>query len=564
MALREYTATFDKAEIADFRVTPEEIEAAVAAVEPEFLDAIAAAAEAIEDFHRRQLPQSWFTTQPGGIFLGQKVTPVGRAGIYVPGGRARYPSSVLMTAIPAIVAGVEEIVMVVPPAADGSVNPYTLAAAAEVGVDEIYRVGGAQAVAALAYGTDSIPRVDKIVGPGNAYVTAAKKLVMGDVGIDMLAGPSEVLVLADESAVPAFIAIDLMAQAEHDPRAATYLVTTDPELPGFVDEAIAMLLEESPRGDITARSLADNGVVIVCPDVISALEVSNFIAPEHLEVHMSEPVRAARQHQERRRDLPRPVDAGERRRLRGRPQPRAAHRRHRALLKPAVGRRLRQEVQRAVVQRRGARDPTPTSCSRSPAKRASGPTDAPCRCASRRSPRWKPRSPTKRVASSGRRPSVSARARRAGALRRQRGQGRGHPREQREPGNLPAELVARLAKRLPEFAFNRYPDPTARELRALIAEANGLDVENVLLGNGGDELIFDLLLAWGGPGRTILDMPPTFSMYGIDAQVTGTDDRAHPAPGRLLGRSRRRARAARARRHRHRGRSPTPTTPRAG
>jgi histidinol dehydrogenase len=288
-ALREYTATFDKAEIAEFRVTPEEIEAAVAAVEPEFLDAIAAAAEAIEDFHRRQLPQSWFTTQPGGIFLGQKVTPIGRAGIYVPGGRAKYPSSVLMTAIPATVAGVDEIVMVVPPAADGTVNPYTLAAAAEAGVDEIYRVGGAQAVAALAYGTASIPRVDKIVGPGNAYVTAAKKLVMGDVGIDMLAGPSEVLILADESAVPAFIAIDLMAQAEHDPRAATYLVTTDPELPGFVEEAIAMLLEESPRSEITARSLADNGLVVVCPDVASALDVSNFIAPEHLEVQMSEP-----------------------------------------------------------------------------------------------------------------------------------------------------------------------------------------------------------------------------------------------------------------------------------
>jgi len=289
VALREYTATLDKAEIADFRVSAEEIEAAVAAVEPEFLDAITAAAEAIEDFHRRQLPQSWFTTQEGGIFLGQKVTPVRRAGIYVPGGRAKYPSSVLMTAIPASVAGVEEIVMVVPPAADGTVNPYTLAAAAEVGVDEIYRVGGAQAIAALAYGTDSIARVDKIVGPGNAYVTAAKKLVMGEVGIDMLAGPSEVLVLADETAIPAFIAIDLMAQAEHDPRAATYLVTTDPELPELVDEAIELLLRESPRGDITARSLADNGLVIVCPDVESALETSNLIAPEHLEVHMSEP-----------------------------------------------------------------------------------------------------------------------------------------------------------------------------------------------------------------------------------------------------------------------------------
>ena len=288
-ALREYTANFDKVELSDFLVTREEIEAAVAAVEPEFLDAIASAAGAIEDFHKRQLPQSWFTTQDGGVFLGQKVTPIRRVGIYVPGGRAKYPSSVLMCAIPAMVAGVEEIAMVVPPAADGSVNPYTLAAAAEVGVDEIYKVGGAQAVAALAYGTDSIPRVDKVVGPGNAYVTAAKKLVMGDVGIDMLAGPSEVLILADETAVPAFVAIDLMAQAEHDPRAATYLVTTDPELPGLVEDALRILLEESPRGVITERALTDNGVIVVCPDIVAALDTADLIAPEHLEVQMSEP-----------------------------------------------------------------------------------------------------------------------------------------------------------------------------------------------------------------------------------------------------------------------------------
>lgn len=288
-AVREYTLSFDKVELADFLVTPEEIEAAVAMVEPEFLEAISVAAAAIEDFHKRQLQQSWFTTQPGGIFLGQKVTPIRRVGIYVPGGRAKYPSSVLMNAIPAIVAGVEEIAMVVPPAADGSVNPYTLAAAAEAGVDEIYRIGGAQAVAALAYGTEQIPRVDKVVGPGNAYVTAAKKLVMGDVGIDMLAGPSEVLILADETAVPAFVAIDLMAQAEHDPRAATYLVTTDSELPDLVEEALQILINESPRGEITARSLTDNGVVIVCPDVVTALETSDLIAPEHLEVQMAEP-----------------------------------------------------------------------------------------------------------------------------------------------------------------------------------------------------------------------------------------------------------------------------------
>ena len=289
VALREYTLNFDKAAIESFLVTPEEIEAAVAAVEPEFLDALSAAAGAIEDFHRRQVPQSWFTTQEGGIFLGQKVTPLRRVGIYVPGGRAKYPSSVLMNAIPAFVAGVDEVAMVVPPAADGSVNPYTLAAAAEAGVDEIYKVGGAQAVAALAYGTDSIARVDKVVGPGNAYVTAAKKLVMGDVGIDMLAGPSEVLVLADESAVPAFVAIDLMAQAEHDPRAATYLVTTDPGLPDLVEEALAALIAESPRGEITARSLADNGLIVVCPDVVAALDTVDLIAPEHLEVQMTDP-----------------------------------------------------------------------------------------------------------------------------------------------------------------------------------------------------------------------------------------------------------------------------------
>ncbi len=289
VALREYTANLDKADVEEFRVSEAEIDAALAVVGDEFQEAIAAAAGAIQDFHARQVPQSWFTTQEGGVFLGQKVTPIRRVGIYVPGGRACYPSSVLMNAIPAIVAGVGEIAMVVPPAADGTVNPYTLAAAAEVGVDEIYKVGGAQAVAALAYGTETIPSVDKITGPGNAYVTAAKKLVMGDVGIDMLAGPSEVCILADESAVPAFVAIDLMAQAEHDPRASTYLVTTDPELPDAVADALHVLLAESPRGDITERALIDNGLVVVCSDIVAALDTVDLIAPEHLEIQMTDP-----------------------------------------------------------------------------------------------------------------------------------------------------------------------------------------------------------------------------------------------------------------------------------
>jgi histidinol dehydrogenase len=289
-ALRDFTRQFDGVDIEDMRVGADEVDRAVAEVPEEFRDAIALAADSIEDFHRRQVPNSWFTTQEGGVFLGVKVTPLRRVGIYVPGGRACYPSSVLMNAIPAQVAGVEEIAMVVPPAADGSVSPYVFAAARQVGITEIYRVGGAQAIAALAYGTKSIPRVEKITGPGNAYVTAAKKLVVGDVGIDMLAGPSEVLVLADETAEPALVAIDLMAQAEHDPGASAFLVTTDAELPDLVDEALEVLLADAPRASVIRLSLSDNGRVIVVPDVSAALDVANEIAPEHLEVMMADPL----------------------------------------------------------------------------------------------------------------------------------------------------------------------------------------------------------------------------------------------------------------------------------
>ena len=288
-ALRDLTEQFDHVVVGDLAVTEEEINSALDEVTDEFKEAIATAAIAIEEFHRRQVPQSWFTTDEGGIFLGQKVTPIRRVGIYVPGGRACYPSSVLMNAIPAIVAGVEEIAMVVPPGPDGRVNPHVLAAAFEAGVTEIYKVGGAQAIAALAYGTQSIPRVDKITGPGNAYVTAAKKLVMGECGIDMLAGPSEVLVLADETAEPGFVAIDLMAQAEHDPRAATYLVTTDPALADDVEAALQDLLTDAPRAEVIRRSLIDNGVIVLCPDLDVAIDAANLIAPEHLEVMVADP-----------------------------------------------------------------------------------------------------------------------------------------------------------------------------------------------------------------------------------------------------------------------------------
>ena len=318
-ALREYTAQFDKV---DARRLPRDARARSSrrrvGASAEFLDAIARRPARSRTSTSGRCRRSWFTAQEGGVFLGQKVTPIRRVGIYVPGGRASYPSSVLMNAIPAIVAGVDEIAMVVPPAADGTVNPYTLAAAAEAGVDEIYKVGGAQAVAALAYGTDTIPRVDKITGPGNAYVTAAKKLVMGDVGIDMLAGPSEVLILADETAVPAFVAIDLMAQAEHDPRAATYLVTTDPELPDDVEEALECC-SRSRRAATSPRARSPTTASSSSAPTSSPRSTpSDLIAPEHLEVHDGRAVRPARLDPQRRRDLPRPVDARERRRLRRR------------------------------------------------------------------------------------------------------------------------------------------------------------------------------------------------------------------------------------------------------
>ena len=292
-ALFEYGEKFDgvsKDMLGDLRVTQAEIDAAFTQVDKSLISALMFSAEQIRDFHLRQVRQSWFTTQQGGIFLGSKVTPLARVGIYVPGGRAQYPSTVLMNTLPAVCAGVEDIVMVAPPQKDGSISPYTLVAASIAGVSEIYKVGGAQAVAALAYGTDSIAPVDKIVGPGNAYVAAAKKLVSGDVGIDMIAGPSEVLVLADETSIPAFVAIDMMAQAEHDPRAATYLVTTDPDMVEMVEQSIDILMEDSTRAEITTASLRDNGVAIVCADTADALAASDFIAPEHLEVHMEHPL----------------------------------------------------------------------------------------------------------------------------------------------------------------------------------------------------------------------------------------------------------------------------------
>ena len=285
-AVRDYCQRFDGVELQSFRLPQEQIDAALEGLDPAFVAALEKAARQIREFHQREVEQSWFTTRPDGTMLGVKVTPLAAAGIYVPGGRAQYPSTVLMNAIPAKVAGVKRVVMVTPPQKDGLISPYTLAAAKLGGVDEIYMVGGAQAVAALAYGTETIPRVDKITGPGNAFVAAAKQIVSGDVGIDMVAGPSEVCVLADATAKPMVVAADLMAQAEHDPLAACYLVTFSDAYADAVEAAIQVHLADSTRADITRTSLDDHGLIVVCTSMDQALEAVNVIAPEHLEMHV--------------------------------------------------------------------------------------------------------------------------------------------------------------------------------------------------------------------------------------------------------------------------------------
>ena len=286
-ALRDFTAKFDGVEVKDFRVPQETIDAAAAQCDAKTVAALEHAAKQIREFHERQKQQSWIATRENGAIVGAKVTPLESVGIYVPGGRALYPSTVLMNAIPASVAGVERIACVTPPSKDGSLDSAILAACKIAGVTEIYSVGGAQAVGALAYGTETIEPVAKITGPGNAYVAAAKKIVSGDVGIDMIAGPSEVCVVADETALPELVAIDLMAQAEHDPLASCYLVTFSAEYADAVEAAIEKHMEGSTRAEITTASLTNKGLIIVCPDTETALNTVNIIAPEHLELHLS-------------------------------------------------------------------------------------------------------------------------------------------------------------------------------------------------------------------------------------------------------------------------------------
>ena len=291
-ALFQYTKDFDKADInaSNIKVTEEEIKEAYDRLEnPELVQVIRRSLKNIKEYHEKQKQYSWFDSKPDGSILGQKVTPLSRVGVYVPGGKAAYPSSVLMNVIPAKVAGVEQIVMVTPPGKDGKVNPNTLVAANEAGVDVIYKVGGAQAIAALAYGTESITKVDKIGGPGNIYVALAKKAVFGYVSIDSVAGPSEILVLADETANPRYVAADLLSQAEHDELASAILVTTSEELANKVSEYVDMFVSKLKRKEILQKSLDNYGYILVTDTMQAAIDTANDIASEHLEIVTKNP-----------------------------------------------------------------------------------------------------------------------------------------------------------------------------------------------------------------------------------------------------------------------------------
>ncbi len=290
-ALLHYTEEFDARTLTSdqLRVKGAELDAAYQQVSQELLSAIQLAARNIEAFHRQRLPKSWVNFGEDEVVLGKRYTPVDRAGIYVPGGRACYPSTVLMNAIPAKVAGVPRLVMVTPPGEDQHLNAAVLVAAQEAGVAEIYRVGGAQAIAALAHGTETIPKVDVITGPGNIYVMLAKKLVYGTVGIDSLAGPSEVLIIADQDANPSHVATDLLAQAEHDPMAAAILITTDDQLAAAVQEEVQRQLLDHPRRLLTEKAIAHYGLIILVDSLEQAAHLSNQFAPEHLELEVAEP-----------------------------------------------------------------------------------------------------------------------------------------------------------------------------------------------------------------------------------------------------------------------------------
>ncbi len=510
-ALIEYTRRFDRwspGTAADLEVKPAACREALARIGPEERAALEIAAERIRGYHAHQHLQGWRVEDEDGTMLGQQVTALDRVGLYVPGGKAAYPSSVLMNAVAAKVAGVPELVMVFP-TPEGTANDHVLAAASLAGVDRVYRVGGAQAVGALAFGTRSIPAVDKIVGPGNAYVAAAKRRVFGRVGIDMVAGPSEILVIADATANADWVAMDLFSQAEHDEIAQSILLTPDAALAERVLASMRLALPEMPRRAIIEASLANRGALIVVRDLDEACAIANRIAPEHLELAVADPDALLPRDSPRRCHLHGALFVGVARRLLRGTQPRAADFTHGALF--FATRRLRFPETLEPHSRRARRG--------GPARRDGGDARA------RRGP-------------------GSARAQRGDALRGiELKFAAGWVRDEiraltayhvapaaglvkldamENPYRLPRGLADELGRHLARVAINRYPDPEAAGLKAALREAMAIPGSlDVVLGNGSDEILQMIAVALAKPGSSMLSLEPSFAMYRLSAISAG-------------------------------------------
>lgn len=553
-AVCDFTARFDGARLSPekMEVRESEIEAAYNKVDAGFLKALRLARGNIEDFHRRQLQNSWFTSKGDGVLLGQLLRPLARVGIYVPGGKASYPSSVLMNALPARVAGVEEVIMVTPPDKNGEVSPYTLVAAAEAGVHRIFKVGGAQAVAALAYGTEIIPKVDKITGPGNIYVTLAKRQVYGEVDIDMLAGPSEVLVIADSSADARFAAADLLSQAEHDEMASAILLTPDRELAEQVKREIVLQVEDLSRRDVISRSLSRHGAIILTSSLEEAFDIANRFAPEHLELVIENPFAwlgrvknagsvfvgpysteplgdylAGPNHilptgGTARFYSPVGVDtfvkksglvAYSKQGLAGVGENVIKLAEVEGLTAHASAVRIRMEALRLGMP--GIKSSMPggldtgtlfdSSTFKVPALEKSGSTfgkDTKVEFDASTLAREDLRSLVPYE------PQVYDEVVKLDA--------------NENPFDFPKEILEKALGEIGGQTFSRYPDPLAESLREKLAEYSGVPADCILAGNGSDELILTLLLAFASGGRVLINAP-TFSMYEVHSRIAAAE-----------------------------------------
>ena len=559
-AVLEYTARFDRLRadsVAELEITAAEMRAAFAALPPAERAALEFAAGRVRAYHERQKMASWSYREPDGSEYGQQVTPLDRVGVYVPGGKAAYPSSVLMNVIPAHVAGVAEIVMVVP-TPDGVRNPLVLAAAHLAGVSRAFAIGGAQAIAALAYGTATIPAVDKICGPGNAYVAAAKRRVFGAVGIDMVAGVSEILVIADASADPDWVAMDLFSQAEHDELAQAILVSPDAALLDAVAASARRQIATMPRRAIIAASFAGRGAFIAVRDLDEACAVANRVAPEHLELAVADPAGAAAEDPPRRGDLHGARGVGGARRLLRRSEPRAADRAHRALLVAARRLRLPEAL---VAARHLDRGRAGARSGRGDAGRRRRPAGAraeralPPRARStlKRRPRHaRPRplvSPIGPVTAVSQPPGRAVADVVAATVRPEiraltayvvaRADGMIKLDAMENPFALPDRVRAKLAAAVAGVPVNRYPDGGAPTVRAALRRAAGIpDALGVLLGNGSDELIQIITSALARPGAAMLAPEPSFVMYRMNALYAGMRYVGVPLRGGLCARHR--------------------------